>query len=207
MSNQTTKFKVTLEFEVDINPIAVPDAESFEKLRQSAGAKALEKPISDKEMRAGLRSKGMTEADIDKYMAQTKKGGAKKGGAKTGNPKDFQMLLYPEYEAWSAAQRALQEEILGDDTLCSDYLREVVRDLTRNQIEKLIDDRYGAADLNSVLKSAMQKLPKPDQAILKLEEESLLHDETELVDNSVDYRFAGVTPLINLVDLNQIFQD
>ena len=183
MSNQTTKFKVTLEFEVDINPIAVPDAESFEKLRQSAGAKALEKPISDKEMRAGLRSKGMTEADIDKYMAQAKK----------GNPKDFQMLLYPEYEAWSAAQRALQEEILGDDTLCSDYLREVVRDLTRNQIEKLIDDRYGAADLNSVLKSAMQKLPKPDQAILKLEEESLLHDETELVDNSVDYRFAGVT--------------
>jgi|TARA_B110000240_G_scaffold32934_2_gene35662 hypothetical protein len=193
MSNQTTKFKVTLEFEVDINPIAVPDAESFEKLRQSAGAKALEKPISDKEMRAGLRSKGMTEADIDKYMAQAKKGGAKNGGAKTGNPKDFQMLLYPEYEAWSAAQRALQEEILGDDTLCSDYLREVVRDLTRNQIEKLIDDRYGAADLNSVLKSAMQKLPKPDQAILKLEEESLLHDETELVDNSVDYRFAGVT--------------
>jgi hypothetical protein len=193
MSNQTTKFKVTLEFEVDINPIAVPDAESFEKLRQSAGAKALEKPISDKEMRAGLRSKGMTEADIDKYMAQAKKGGAKKVGAKTGNPKDFQMLLYPEYEAWSAAQRALQEEILGDDTLCSDYLREVVRDLTRNQIEKLIDDRYGAADLNSVLKSAMQKLPKPDQAILKLEEESLLHDETELVDNSVDYRFAGVT--------------
>jgi hypothetical protein len=193
MSNQTTKFKVTLEFEVDINPIAVPDAESFEKLRQSAGAKALEKPISDKEMRAGLKSKGMTEADIDKYMAQAKKGGAKKGGAKTGNPKDFQMLLYPEYEAWSAAQRALQEEILGDDTLCSDYLREVVRDLTRNQIEKLIDDRYGAADLNSVLKSAMQKLPKPDQAILKSEEESLLHDETELVDNSVDYRFAGVT--------------
>jgi hypothetical protein len=193
MSNQTTKFKVTLEFEVNINPIAVPDAESFEKLRQSAGAKALEKPISDKEMRAGLRSKGMTEADIDKYMAQAKKGGAKNGGAKTGNPKDFQMLLYPEYEAWSAAQRALQEEILGDDTLCSDYLREVVRDLTRNQIEKLIDDRYGAADLNSVLKSAMQKLPKPDQAILKLEEESLLHDETELVDNSVDYRFAGVT--------------
>ena len=193
MSNQTTKFKVTLEFEVDINPIAVPDAESFEKLRQSAGAKALEKPISDKEMRAGLRSKGMTEADIDKYMAQAKKGGAKNGGAKTGNPKDFQMLLYPEYEAWSAAQRALQEEILGDDILCSDYLREVVRDLTRNQIEKLIDDRYGAADLNSVLKSAMQKLPKPDQAILKLEEESLLHDETELVDNSVDYRFAGVT--------------
>jgi hypothetical protein len=193
MSNQTTKFKVTLEFEVNINPIAVPDAESFEKLRQSAGAKALQKPISDKEMRAGLRSKGMTEADIDKYMAQAKKGGAKNGGAKTGNPKDFQMLLYPEYEAWSAAQRALQEEILGDDTLCSDYLREVVRDLTRNQIEKLIDDRYGAADLNSVLKSAMQKLPKPDQAILKLEEESLLHDETELVDNSVDYRFAGVT--------------
>lgn len=193
MSNQTTKFKVTLEFEIDINPIAVPDAESFEKLRQSAGAKALEKPISDKEMRAGLRSKGMTEADIDKYMAQAKKGGAKNGGAKTGNPKDFQMLLYPEYEAWSAAQRALQAEILGDDTLCSDYLREVVRDLTRNQIEKLIDDRYGAADLNSVLKSAMQKLPKPDQAILKLEEESLLHDETELVDNSVDYRFAGVT--------------
>ena len=193
MSNQTTKFKVTLEFEVDINPIAVPDAESFEKLRQSAGAKALEKPISDKEMRAGLRSKGMTEADIDTYMAQAKKGGAKKGGAKTGNPKDFQMLLYPEYEAWSAAQRALQEEILGDDSLCSDYLREVVRDLTRNQIEKLIDDRYGAADLNSVLKSAMQKLPKPDQAILKSEEESLLHDETELVDNSVDYRFAGVT--------------
>ena len=188
MSNQTTKFKVTLEFEVDINPIAVPDAESFEKLRQSPGAKAHEKPISDKEMRAGLRSKGMTEADIDKYMAK-----AKKGGAKTGNPKDFQMLLYPEYEAWSAAQRALQEEILGDDTLCSDYLREVVRDLTRNQIEKLIDDRYGAADLNSVLKSAMQKLPKPDQAILKSEEESLLHDETELVDNSVDYRFAGVT--------------
>lgn len=193
MSNQTTKFKVTLEFEVDINPIAVPDAESFEKLRQSAGAKALEKPISDKEMRAGLRSKGMTEADIDKYIAQAKKVGAKNGGAKTGNPKDFQMLLYPEYEAWSAAQRALQEEILGDDTLCSDYLREVVRDLTRNQIEKLIDDRYGAADLNSVLKSAMQKLPKPDQAILKLEEESLLHDETELVDNSVDYRFTGVT--------------
>ena len=193
MRNQTTKFKVTLEFEVDINPIAVPDAESFEKLRQSAGAKALEKPISDKEMRAGLRSKGMTEADIDKYMAQAKKGGAKNGGAKTGNPKDFQMLLYPEYEAWSAAQRALQEEILGDDTLCSDYVREVVRDLTRNQIEKLIDIKYGAADLNSVLKSAMQKLPKSDQAILKSEEESLLHDETELVDNSVDYRFAGLT--------------
>jgi hypothetical protein len=188
MTNQTTKFKVTLEFEVNINPIAVPDAESFEKLRESAGAKALAKPISDKKMRAGLKSKGMTEADIDKYMAQ-----AKKGGDKTVNSKDFQMLLYPEYEAWSAAQRALQEEILGDDTLCSDYVREVVRDLTRNQIEKLIDIKYGAADLNSVLKSAMQKLPKSDQAILKSEEESLLHDETELVDNSVDYRFAGLT--------------
>jgi hypothetical protein len=190
MSNETTRFKVTLEFDVDISPIDVPDVQAFQKLGAPSQAK---KPPSEKEMRAGLKAKGMTEADIEKYMAgaKAKKDGAGKGGK--AQPRNYQMLVYPEYESWAAAQRSLQEKILADENLSDAYIREIVRDLTEGQIEALIADKYGAADLNGVLKQAMQTISASDQALLKLEEESQMFDETELVDDSVDCRFAGLT--------------
>jgi len=186
--NHTTKFKVTLEFEVDINPIAVPDANTFEKMSpgKDAGKK---KQFTEKDLRAGMKAKGMSDADIDKALAGGKKGGAKAAGKSQPN---YQMLIYPEYETWAAAQQELQQEILKDNTLSTEYVREIVRDLTRGHIDALIDKKYGAPDLNGVLMAAMQRIPTAGQAKLHAKEESLLHDETELVDNSVDCRFAGL---------------
>ena len=189
MSKVSTKFKVTLEFEVDINPIDVPDPESFLKLPAAPGSKVAKKPPGEKEMRAGLKAKGLSEADIKKYMASAKgKKGAGRGGAQ-----DYQMLLYPEYESWAVAQQSLQEKILLNDTLSRTYIREIVRELTQGKIELMIAEKYGVPDLNGVLKQAMQKISVADQAKLKVDEESLLYDETELVDDSVDCRFSGLT--------------
>ncbi len=88
---------------------------------------------------------------------------------------------------------ALQEQILTDNELCSDYVREIVRDLARGNVDKMVDDECGQPDLNGVLKQALAKLPKNMQTILKAEEESLLHDETELIDDSVSCHFAGIS--------------
>lgn len=191
--NATTKFKLTMEFEVEISPISVPDADAFQKLGTPPGAKELKKLPGEKVTRAGLKAKGLSETDIEKYLAAARQGSKDAGKGKGGKPPDYQMLIYPEYEAWAAAQRTLQQEILKDHTLSTDYVREIVRDLTRGQIDALIDDKYGAPDLNGVLKSAMKRIPASSQAILKSEEESLLLDETELVDDSVTCRFARLT--------------
>ena len=142
-------------------------------------------------MRAAMKKKGMSDADIEKTLSSSKKSGGTKAAA--GKRKDYQFLLYPQYQKWAAAQRALQDQILKDDKLSGSYVQEMVRDLTRGHIESLIEGKYGAPDLNSVLKTAMQKIPAADQATLKSEQEGLLHDETELVDDSVDCRFAGLT--------------
>jgi len=187
--NHTAKFKVTLEFEVDINPIAVPDADTLEKMSPGKGA-GKKKQFTEKDLRAGMKAKGMSDADIDKALAGGKKGGGK--GVGKGQP-NYQMLIYPEYETWAAAQQELQQEILKDDRLSTEYVREIVRDLTRGHIDALIDEKYGAPDLNGVLMAAMQRISTADQAKLHAEEESLLHDETELVDNSVEFQFAGLT--------------
>lgn len=188
MSNETTKYKVTLEFEVDINPISVPGADAFEKL---STAKAKKKPPSEAEFRKAAKAKGMSDADIKKYLAGAK---AKQGdGAATPKPQNYQMLLYPDYESWAAAQQSLQSQILADDDLSRDYIREIVRDFTRGKIESLVEEKYGAPDLNGVLKQAMQKISAEDQVRLQADEESLLHDETELVEDSVNYHFKGLT--------------
>ena len=190
MSN-TTKFKVTLEFEVDVNPISVPDVDTFSELSYP-GAKKQEKPkLSEKELRALMKKKGMSDADIEKAFADGKKGG---GAAKAkGKGPDYQLLLYPEYEKWVASQQALQGEILKDEDLSARYVQHMVRDLTRGRLDAILDDMYGAPDLSKILKEAIQRLPAPEQEILRVDVDSMLFDETELVDNSIDYRFAGLT--------------
>ncbi|MEE8399784.1 MAG: hypothetical protein V3S89_12315 [Desulfobacterales bacterium] len=193
--SEPTRFKVTLEFEVDVKPISVPDVDTFSKLRHP-GAKGKEKPkLSEKELRALMKKKGMSDADIDKYMAGDGKGkgdAASKAKAK-GKGQDYQLLLYPEYEKWAAAQRALQDEILKDETLSTRYVQDMLRDLIRGRLDAILDDKYGAPDINTVLEQAIQRLSAAEQETLKVEVDSMLFDETELVDDSVDCRFAGLT--------------
>ena len=177
----TNKFTVTLQFDVEINSIDVPDEAAFTNL----GASKKKAPLDEKKLRQAMKEKGMSDEDIEKAI---------KGVGKAKAPaKDYQMLLYPEYEEWAAAQVALQEQILTDDELCSDYVREIVRDLARGNVDKMVDDECGQPDLNGVLKQALAKLPKNMQTTLKAEEESLLHDETELIDDSVSCHFAGIS--------------
>ncbi len=88
--------------------------------------------------------------------------------------------------------KSLQQEILNDDALSTTYVREVVRDLTRGRIESLLEDKYGEPDLNGAIMQAMQKLSPADKTTLKSDEPSLLHDETELMDDSVDCRFTDM---------------
>ena len=104
-----------------------------------------------------------------------------------------QMLLYPAYEDWAAAQQTLQQEILSDDALAATYVREVVRDLTRGRIEALIEGKFGAPDLNGAIVQAMQRLSPEDKATLKSEQESVVLDESALVDDSVDCQFTDMT--------------
>ena len=201
--SQATKFKVRLEFEIDISPIPILDLDSIEKLiSQAAGKKskmnAAKQGWTETDMRAAMKTKGMTDADIEKALAGAKaakeagaKGAAGKGLGK-GNKRDPQMLLYPNYENWAAAQQTLQQEILNDDALSTTYVREVVRDLTCGRIESLLEDKYGAPDLNGAIMQAMQKLSPADKTTLKSDEPSLLHDETELMDDSVDCRFTDM---------------
>ena len=177
----TNKFTVTLQFDVEINSIDVPDEDAFTNF----GASKKKAPLDEKKLRQAMKDKGMSDEDIEKAI---------KGVGKTKAPaKDYQMLLYPEYEEWAAAQVALQEQILTDNELCSDYVREIVRDLARGNVDKMVDDECGQPDLNGVLKQALAKLPENMQTILKAEEESLLHDETELIDDSVSCHFAGIS--------------
>lgn len=192
MSN-ATRFKVALEFEIDVNPISVPDVDAFSML-PNPGAKGKEKPkLSKKELRALMKKKGMSDADIDEFFASGGKGDATAKAKAKGKGQDYQLLLYPEYEEWAAAQRALQGEILKDEALSTNYVQDMVRDLIRGRLDAILDDKYGAPDLNKVLKQAAQRLPVAEQDTLKVEAESMLFDETELVDDSVACRFAGMT--------------
>lgn len=194
--SEATRFKVTLEFAIDINPISVPNLDSFSKLVEPTPAKQ-GKPMSRKELRAAMKTKGMTDADIKKALAGHNKAGATgaagKGLGKGNKNMDPQMLLYPAYENWAAAQRTLQQEILKDDGLSNTYVREVVRDLTRGKIEALLEEKYGAPDLTGAIMQAMLKLSPADKKTLKSDQESLLQDESELVDDSVNCQFTAMT--------------
>jgi hypothetical protein len=193
--SQAAKFKVTLEFEIDMNTISVPDVDTFEKLRAPPPSK--QKKMDEKSLRAAMKTKGMTDADIEKALAGAGKAGAKgatgKAPGKGKTKRDPQMLLYPGYENWAAAQQTLQQEILKDDALAATYVREVVRDLTRGRIEALIESKFGVPDLNGAIVQAMQRLSPADKATLKSDQESLVHDESELVDDSVDCQFTDMT--------------
>jgi len=191
--SEPTRFKVSLEFEVDVNPISVPDVDTFSKLRHP-GAKGKEKPkLSEKELRVLMKKKGMSDADIDKYSASGGKGDAAAKAKAKGKGPDYQLLLYPEYEKWAAAQRVLQDEILKDEALSARYVQDMVRDLTRGRLDGIMDDKYGAPDLSRILKQAIQRLPAAEQETLRVDVDSMLFDETELVDDSVDCRFTGLT--------------
>ena len=188
----SAKFKVTLEFEIDINPISVPDVDSIVKLFSPPPSK--QKKMDEKSLRAAMKTKGMTDADIEKALADAGKTAAKGKGPGKGTTKmNPQMLLYPAYEDWAAAQQTLQQEILNDDALAATYVREVVRDLTRGRIEALIEGKFGAPDLNGAIVQAMQRLSPEDKATLKSEQESLVLDESALVDDSVDCQFTDMT--------------
>ena len=179
-----TKFKVTLSFDVDIAPIAVPDADAIESMSAGAGKKSKsgkpEKKITKEKLVAAMREKGMTDEDIEKALAQPKK------------PPNYQMLLYPEYEQWAAAQQRVQDAILADDGLCRDYVREVTRDLIRGRIDSILDDACGAPELLTVLENALATLPAEDRDTLKADQAALILDETELLDGAVSCGFAGI---------------
>ena len=181
----TNKFTVTLQFDVEISSIDIPDQSAFTKL--GTDKKKADKPFDEKKLRQAMKDKGVTDEDIEKAVAGIKSGKGK------GPAKDYQMLLYPEYEEWAAAQVALQQQILADDDLCNDYVLEMVRDLTRGRIDGLVDEKCGEPDLNNVLKRALATLPDNMQTVLKAGEEALLHDETELVDDSVNCQFSGIS--------------
>ena len=181
----TNKFTVTLQFDVEIDSIDVPDQSAFTKL--GTDKKKADKLFDENKLRQAMKDKGMTDEETDKAIKGIKSGKGK------GPAKDYQMLLYPVYEEWAAAQVALQQQILADDDLCNDYVLEMVRDLTRGNIDRIIDEECGEPDLNDVLKRALTTLPDNMQTVLKAGEEALLHDETELVDDSVNCRFAGIS--------------
>jgi len=191
--SEPTRFKVTLEFEVDVNPISVPDVDTFSTLSHP-GAKSKAQPkLTKKEIRALMKQKGMSDADIEKALASSGKGDFAAKAKAMGKGRDYQLLLYPEYEKWAAAQRALQGEILRDEALSTSYVKDMVRDLIRGRLDAILDDRYGTPDLNRILRQAIQRLPDAEQNGLKAETDSMLFDETELVDDSVDCRFTGLT--------------
>ena len=178
--NKTNKYKVTLEFEVAINPVIVPDINTFEKM----SSQKEDGEADDLKLREALKKKGLADHEIEKYLAESKED----EGAKE-KPTDYQMLLYPEYERWANAQRSLQVKILEDDEFSRRYILEIMRDLTEGQIEAMVNEKYGTPDLNRVLKNAMKKIPKEYQQLLKMEEDSLRLDETELLDSSVSCTF------------------
>jgi len=198
------RFKVSIEFEIEIDPISVPDADALLRINAASKDKKVdEKPVWSKaDFRKAMKQKGMSDDEIEKALAakdsntkEGKEGTKSTKGTKGGQKRaaDPQMLLYPEYEAWAAAQCKLQTEMLADDTLAHDYAVEMMRELTRGRLESLIDAEYGAPHLHAVLAAAMSKLPADDQSRLKADELSLLHDETELVDNAVACRFGGIS--------------
>ena len=181
MSSVPVKFKVNLEFDVEITPISVPDAQTLEVLMAVTPAKAKKTG----ELRAAMQAKGMSDAEIEKAFATAK-------AKPQGKGPNYQMLLHPEYETSVAAQQVLQAEILNDPELSAAFVREMVRETTRGRVEALLGDKYGECDLAAVLQRAMSKLSEKDRALLKADQVSLVHDETELLDGSVSVRFAGV---------------
>ncbi|MAI42042.1 MAG: hypothetical protein ACJ0Q6_02260 [Candidatus Azotimanducaceae bacterium] len=184
--NRTTKYKVTIEFDVDISPISVPDVNSFEKM----GSHKVPKKSNQMELRKSLKGKGLSDTEIEKYLTKAKEN---KNDISKDKPTDYQLLLYPEYEKWADAQRSLQVKIFEDEELSSRYIREIVRDLTQGKIESLMEKKYGPPDLSGVLSSAMQKISAENQQLLKSEEESLRHDETELLDESISCCFTKLS--------------
>ena len=181
--NKTNRYKVTLEFDVAINPINVPDADAFEKM----SAQKKNEGSDELKLRESLEKKGLSDHEIEEYLANNKKN---KGEKEKAKPTDYQMLLYPKYEEWANAQRSLQIKILEDKEFANSYIREIMRELTQGKIESLVNAKYGTPDLDRVLQKAMKKISKEHQQLLKMEEDNLRLDETELLDGSVSCCFS-----------------
>ena len=185
-----TKFRVTLSFDVDIAPIALPDADAIEDVSASGSKKASpgkpEKELMKKNLIAAMRKKGMSDEQIEETLTQ------KSFQKSAQKPPNYQMLLYPQYERWASAQQRVQDAILSDETMSRQYVQEVTRDLIRGRIDSMVDDACGEPGLLAVLERALATLSAEDREILKADQTGLIFDETELLDGAVSYEFVGV---------------
>ena len=185
-----TKFRVTLSFDVDIAPIALPDADVIEGVSASGSKKASpgkpEKELMKKNLIAAMRKKGMSDEQIAETLTQ------KSFQKSAQKPPNYQMLLYPQYERWASAQQRVQDAILSDETMSRQYVQEVTRDLIRGRIDSMLDDACGEPGLLAVLERALATLSAEDREILKADQTGLIFDETELLDGAVSYEFVGV---------------
>lgn len=185
-----TKFRVTLSFDVDIAPIALPDADVIEGVSASGSKKASpgkpEKELMKKNLIAAMRKKGMSDEQIEETLTQ------KSFQKSAQKPPNYQMLLYPQYERWASAQQRVQDAILSDETMSRQYVQEVTRDLIRGRIDSMVDDACGEPGLLAVLERALATLSAEDREILRADQTGLFFDETELLDGAVSYEFVGV---------------
>ena len=185
-----TKFRVTLSFDVDIAPIALPDADVIEGVSASGSKKANpgkpEKELTKKDLIAAMRKKGMSDEQIEETLTQ------KSFQKSAQKPPNYQMLLYPQYERWASAQQRVQDAILSDETMSRQYVQEVTRDLIRGRIDSMVDDACGEPGLLAVLERALATLSAEDREILRADQTGLFFDETELLDGAVSYEFVGV---------------
>ena len=185
-----TKFRVTLSFDVDIAPIALPDADAIEGVSASGSKKASpgkpEKELMKKNLIAAMRKKGMSDEQIEETLTQ------KSFQKSAQKPPNYQMLLYPQYERWASAQQRVQDAILSDETMSRQYVQEVTRDLIRGRIDSMLDDACGEPGLLAVLERALATLSAEDREILRADQTGLFFDETELLDGAVSYEFVGV---------------
>ena len=185
-----TKFRVTLSFDVDIAPIALPDADVIEGVSASGSKKASpgkpEKELMKKNLIAAMRKKGMSDEQIEETLTQ------KSFQKSAQKPPNYQMLLYPQYERWASAQQRVQDAILSDETMSRQYVQEVTRDLIRGRIDSMLDDACGEPGLLAVLERALATLSAEDREILRADQTGLFFDETELLDGAVSYEFVGV---------------
>lgn len=183
-----TKFRVTLSFDVEIAPIAVPDV--IEGVSASGSKKASpgkpEKELMKKNLIAAMRKKGMSDEQIEETLTQ------KSFQKSAQKPPNYQMLLYPQYERWASAQQRVQDAILSDETMSRQYVQEVTRDLIRGRIDSMLDDACGEPGLLAVLERALATLSAEDREILRADQTGLFFDETELLDGAVSYEFVGV---------------
>jgi len=184
--NPQRKFKVTLEFEIDFAQISAPEPGEYLTAAAEPVALTAEREST---MREGMKEKGASDADVEKYIAGVKRKLEVDEKKAIGDPAS---LLADQFKQWIDAQERLQREVLGDHDLSIQYAREVLRERTEGQIEGLLEKTYGAMDSKRILEEALRRLSEADQMTLKLGEDGLLNDETELLDDAVSCRFSGL---------------